>query len=154
MMGAFPTLLQPSFQPPYHQPSVNLSHPMEFLHINDWVLKIHRICEPIVPHHPIPSMLFLQKICICRFEQTIPLSEKSDKHFHTYLSIYSFSISVPGHTKSYKEILQFEKFAALAKTSETGSTEASALTPSCIHISFFSRLISVSNCCKNHFYAG
>ena len=127
---------------------------MEFLHINDWVLKIHRICEPIVPHHPIPSTLFLQKICICRFEQTIPLSEKSDKHFHTCLSSYSFSISVPGHTKSYKEILHFEKFGALAKTSETGSTEASALTPSCIHISFFSRLISVSNCCKNHFYAG
>ena len=65
-----------------------------------------------------------------------------------------FSISVPGHTKSYKGILQFEKFAVLAKTSETGSTEASALTPSCIHISFFSRLVSVSNCCKNHFYAG
>jgi len=80
--------------------------------------------------------------------------EISDKHFHTCLSSYSFSISVPGHTKSYKEILQFEKFAALAKTSETGSTEASAQTPSCIHISFFSRLISVSNCCKNHFYAG
>ena len=95
-----------------------------------------------------------QKICIYRFEQTIPLSEISDKHFHTYLSSYSFSISVPGHTKSYKGILQFEKFAALIKTSETGSTEASALTPSCIHISFFSRLVSVSNCCKNHFYAG
>jgi len=99
-------------------------------------------------------MLFLQKIYIYRFEQTIPLSEKSDKHFHTCLSSYSFSISVPGHTKSYKGILQFEKFAVLAKTSETGSTESSAQTPSCIHISFFSRLVSVSNCCKNHFYAG
>ena len=30
-------------------------------------------------------------------------------HFHTCLSSYSFSISVPGHTKSYKEILQFEQ---------------------------------------------
>ena len=153
-MGAFPTLLQPSFQPPYHQPSVNLSHQMEFLHINDWVLKIHRICEPIVPHHLIPSMLFLQKFCICRFEQTILLLEISNKHFHTCLSSYSFSISAPGHTKSYKEILHFEKCAVSAKTSETGSTEASAQTPSCIHISFFSRLVSVSNCCKNHFYAG
>ena len=56
--------------------------------------------------------------------------------------------------KSYKGILQFEKFAALIKTSETGSTEASALTPSCIHISFFSRLVSISKCCKKHFYAG
>ena len=108
---AFLTLLQPSFQPPYSQPAVHLSHQMEFLHINDWVLKIHRICEPIVPHHLIPSMLFLQKIYICRFKQTIPLSEKSDKHFHTCLSSYSFSISVPGHTKSYKEILQFGKCA-------------------------------------------
>ena len=50
---------------------------------------------------------------------------------------------MPGHTKSYKEISQFGKCAVLAKTSETGSTEASALTPSCIHISFFSRLVSV-----------
>ena len=79
------------------------------------------------------------------------LAEKSDKHFHTYLSSYSFSISVPGHTKSYKEISQFGKCAVLAKTSETGSTEASALTPSCIHIAFFSRLVSISNCCKNIF---
>lgn len=102
----------------------------------------------------IPSTLFLQKICIYRFEQTILLLEISDKHFHTCLSSYSFSISVPGHTKSYKEILHFGKCAASAKTSETGSSEASALTPSCIHISFFSRLISVSTCCKNHFYAG
>ena len=154
MKVAFPALLQLSFQPPYCQPAVNLSHQMEFSHINDWVLKIHRICEPIVPHHLIPSTLFLQKICIYRFEQTIHLLEISDKHFHTCLSSYSFSISVPGHTKSYKGILQFEKFAALIKTSETGSTEASALTPSCIHISFFSRLISVSNYCKNHFYVG
>ena len=80
--------------------------------------------------------------------------EISDKHFHTCLSSYSFLISAPGRTKSYKDILQFEKFAVLAKTSETGSIEASALTPSCIHISFFSHLVSVSNCCKNHFYAG
>ena len=139
MMGAFPTLLQPSFQPPYHQPSVNLSHQMEFLHINDWVLKNHQICEPIVPHHLIPSMLFLQKICICQFGQTIPLLEISDKHFHTCLSSYSFSISVPGHTKSYKEISQFGKCAVLAKTSETGSTEASALTGSKMSLHIFKR---------------
>ena len=74
--------------------------------------------------------------------------------FHTYLSSYSFSISVHGHTKSYKEILHFERLTALTKTSETGSTEASALTPSCIHIAFFSRLVSISNCCKKHFSAG
>ena len=110
--------------------------------------------EEIIPHHLIPSTLFLQKICIYRFEQTILLLEISNKHFHTCLSSYSFSISAPGHTKSYKEILHFEKCAVSAKTSETGSTEASAQTPSCIHISFFSRLVSVSNCCKNHFYAG
>ena len=60
-------------------------------------------------------MLFLQMICICRFEQTIHLLEISDKHFHTCLSSYSFSISVPGHTKSYKEILQFGKCAVWAK---------------------------------------
>ena len=55
-------------------------------------------------------------------------------YYNVLINSYSFSISVPGHTKSYKGILQFEKFAALIKTSETGSTEASALTPSCIHI--------------------
>ena len=49
-------------------------------------------------------------------------------------------------------ILHFERLTALTKTSETGSTEASALTPSCIHISFFSRLVSVSNCCKIPLY--
>ena len=30
---------------------------------------------------------------------------------------------MPGHTKSYKEILHFERLTALTKTSETGSTE-------------------------------
>ena len=51
----------------------------------------------------------------------------------------------------FTEDLHFEKCAVLAKTSETGSTETSVLIPSCIHIPFFSRLISVSNYCKNHF---
>ena len=38
---------------------------------------------------------------------------------------------MPGHTKSYNGILQFEKFAVSAKTSETGSTEASAQIGKC-----------------------
>ena len=91
------------------------------------------------------------------FEKPPDLRTNSPTSSNSFNAVFTedlhLSISVPGHTKSYKEILHFEKFEALAKTSETESTEASALTPSCIHISFFSRLVSISNCCKKHFYA-
>ena len=100
-MVAFPALLQLSFQPPYSQPAVAQSHQMEFLHINDWVLKIHRTCEPTTPHHLIPSMLFLQKICILRdwqFKQKLRKLEVL-KHllwllhvfiFHSFLASFLF----------------------------------------------------------------
>ena len=54
---------------------------------------------------------------------------------------YSEFRSTPRSSNSFNAVftedLHFEKLASLAKTLETGSIEASTLTPSCIHISLF-----------------